>query len=895
MRRLSVLCVVVAGYGCGSADEPTSSNGADLGPGPSSPDMGGPGDLGPAPSPDMGSSPPAEVPTVLRTTPAEGNRTGDRPPVQFVFSEPMAPEAADYVNAEAEGTSVPLQVLVNGARIDVGFVERLPGTSSVTVTVQAGAPAVDGDVLESPFVLNFRVRGTAPIPPVLAAELAPEPLGPCPAPSGKLAAGMSALADGLDGFGWDFSTLYSPVAWGVPVEAVTRWINDGARSEGVRIQADRVPRVDDCFVGALRGARSDEVLAVQGAFADGLASFEAWNRPADSAGAYPLDGEVDYPFASAVWGLFENRAPDAEPVWTGELRTRLENFEVQLGPELRSALADLVHALGEAELLRASAMGDQARQLSAAAALVPRMDLFRSLTQTGRWIVEPEGPLSRLRRDGNLEAFDGTFISMAARRVAAASERVIDALEGAPELAPLAFDTPIGRMALHFGTEADVHTLDGDVALFVDRGGEDHYLGQVAANVDPRVPAAVLIDLRGDDRYGPDDFLLSDPSLPLEDTVAPAAGFTQGFGPLGVGLLYDLQGNDRYRGTSLVQGAGFMGVGALIDRAGNDRYDGTFFAQGTGQFGTGLLLDEAGQDVYVTFHNGQGVGRPQGQGLLLDRGGADEYLAVYVGHTEELPEGGRVIFPGGSVQDGRGSGYTHTAENGDVLVHNLSGAQGTGWGFRFDWFPAGASTAVVWAGGFGALVDEGTEDDLHFADTLSIGQGFVYGLGLMHDDGGDDLYRAFWWAFGSGTHMGTGLFRDRGGDDDVMVTRFSAALGHDTGVSWYIDEGGSDLYQGNITHGRSLDEGLAFFMDLAGADFYQSPLAINYGVCNHSYDSPVPSLPRAGMFLDAGPESDFYETAGGAAADDTTWTQDPAGAGAASPDFKKGWGQDNPG
>lgn len=888
MRRLSLLCVVLLGAGCGSEGEPGPSGGADLGPAGPDGSSGRP-DMGPDPIVDM--APPGD-PTVLRSIPAEGSRTSDRPPVQFVFSEPMASEAADFVSAEAAGETVDLQTLVNGARIDVAFVERLPGTSSVTITVAAGAPAVAGGTLAAPFALKFRVRGTASIPPVLSTELDPEALGPCPAPSAKLAAGLASLAEGLDGFGWGFSTLYSPVAWGVPVEAVTRWINDGARNEGVRIRADQVPRVDDCFVAALRGAGSAEVLQVQGAFADRLATFEGWARPPDPAGDYPLDALVDHPFASAVWGLFEGRAPDAEPVWTPELRTRLENFEAQLDPELGRALADLVHALGESELLRASAIGDRALQLSAAAQLVPRMDLLRSLTSTGRWIVEPEGPLSRLRRDENLEAFDLTFISMAARRVAAATERLIDALKSAPELEPLSFDTPIGRVELHFQTQADVHNLAGDVALFVDRGGEDHYLGQVAANVDPRVPAAVLVDLAGDDRYGPDGFALTDPELPLADTVAPGAGFSQGFGLLGVGLLYDVQGNDQYRGTSLVQGAGFMGVGGLIDRAGNDRYDGTFFAQGAGQFGSGLLLDEAGQDLYVTFHNGQGVGRPQGQGLLLDRGGEDEYLAVYVGHTEELPEEGRVIFPGGSVQNGQGSGYVHTGDDGNVRVHNLSGSQGTGWGFRFDWFPAGASTAVVWAGGFGALVDEGTEDDLHFADTLSIGQGFVYGLGLMHDDGGDDLYRAFWWAFGSGTHMGTGLFRDLGGDDDVMVTRFSAALGHDTGVSWYIDEDGSDLYQGNITHGRSLDEGLAFFMDLGGVDFYRSPLSINYGVCNHSYDSPVPSLPRAGMFLDAGPENDFYETGGGPAANDTTWTQTPAGGGAASPDFKRGWGRD---
>ncbi|MEM6368444.1 MAG: hypothetical protein AAF851_09080 [Myxococcota bacterium] len=883
MRRLWTICVLLTA--CGSESEPSADSG----------NMGGvQRDTGPMTGdPDLGLPPTPGVPVVLRTAPEAGSLTTDMPSVQIVFSEPMALEAADFLAAEADGESLDLRALVNDTRIDVGFDERLPGTSTVTVTVGAGAPSTRGGQLAETFVLRFRVRGTAPIPPVLASELSPEPLGACPDPSPAVVQGMATLAEGLAGFGWSFETLHSSVAWSVPVVAATRWINDGARGEGVRVALDQVPRVDDCFVGALRGADSAGVLSVQGAFVDELATFDGLARPSDSAGDYPLDGFVDFPFTSAVWGLFANRGPGEERSWSPELRTLLENYEARLVPELRRALADLVHALGEAELLRTVALGDRADDLQAAADLVTRMDLVRSLT-TGRWVVQPEAPLAVLLRNSNLENFDTTIISMAARRVAAASERVIEVLSGAstPELDPLEFDTPIGRVALHLQTNSDLHELAGDVALFIDAAGDDHYLGRIAANTDPRVPAAVVIDLGGNDRYGPDAYELTDPSLPFETVLGAENSFSQGFGLLGVGLLYDLQGDDLYRGAGLVQGVGFLGVGGLIDRAGSDRYDGTFMAQGTGQFGTGLLLDEEGEDLYVTFHNGQGVGRPRGQGLLLDRGGADEYLAVYIGHTDELPEAGRLLFPGGSVQDGRGVGYTHTEENGEVRVHNLSGSQGTGWGLRFDWFPEGAPTRAVWAGGFGALIDEGSEDDLHFADTLSIGQGFVYGLGLMHDDGGNDLYRAFWWAFGSGTHMGTGLFRDRAGDDDVMVTRFSAALGHDTGVSWYIDESGSDIYQGNITHGRSLDEGQAFFMDLGGVDFYRSPLSINYGICNHSFDSPVPGLARVGLFLDAGPEADFYETPGGAAANGSFWVQDPAGAGAASPTVKRGWGRD---
>ncbi|MBD0305831.1 MAG: hypothetical protein ICV76_04680, partial [Nitrospiraceae bacterium] len=72
-----------------------------------------------------------------------------------------------------------------------------------------------------------------------------------------------------------------------------------------------------------------------------------------------------------------------------------------------------------------------------------------------------------------------------------------------------------------------------------------------------------------------------------------------GAGFAGIGLLHDRAGRDRYIGSRLTQGAAIGGLGLLIDDEGNDLYTGFQYAVGFGgPLGVGAVLDVKGDDSY---------------------------------------------------------------------------------------------------------------------------------------------------------------------------------------------------------------------------------------------------------------------------------------------------------
>ena len=118
-------------------------------------------------------------------------------------------------------------------------------------------------------------------------------------------------------------------------------------------------------------------------------------------------------------------------------------------------------------------------------------------------------------------------------------------------------------------------------------------MGTPGATASLENPVSVVLDMGGDDYYG------------YEQTVYPP---NTGVGLLGVGLVYDVNGNDRYNGSIYSQGAGLFGVGVLFDRNGNDKYTASLSAQGCGYFGIGLCIDGSGDDEYYIHGSGQGLG-----------------------------------------------------------------------------------------------------------------------------------------------------------------------------------------------------------------------------------------------------------------------------------------------
>ncbi len=834
--------------------------------------------------PDAATTPP---PTVVGSTPADG---ADGVPadtsVRIVFSQPIdaVASASAVTLTDADGGALELVSLAPPDPQTLLFrLASSPPRGAQLVLRVAEAVGTSGVVQAEPFVASFRIDRLGAVPPRLgtlevaaldctdAYELPAEIDGP----------------DGLAAVGLSWDDLHSTVAWVAPNRGVMPWISDNSRTvASVRIDVERGPNVGQCYVRAVRTATSSggaAVVRALSAFHDPSVGLDSLTESFYRAPDYDEEG-LDRPLTTALRGLFEALTPVAgSPMvaWSEGLEDDVLAVEEALPPVLAAALADFVLAVGEAHLLRESALNGVPFEAwsSIAEEIVARNYVARPDLR----VLEPE-PLLDLTRTFSgteqIDLFELADMSRAAQRVFGASETLADVADDVREFDGPGLDvlTPVGRFVVRPGP-VDHKDAPDDAALILDLGGDDQYPGRVASTHRPYLVASVLIDVVGNDRYGPEGFDLKTASGGI--AFSSQGAFTQGLGLLGVALLHDLSGDDTYRATLMSQGAGIMGVGALIDDRGVDSYHGTFFAQGTGQVGVGMLWDQAGDDAYVLGGHGQGVGRPRGLGTLIDGAGDDDYLALHDDDPPVLLEKYRVFFPSPYFDEGP------PPEPGEEPVpeqHNQSVAQGVGWGFRFDWF----TDETNWAGGFGSLLDFGSGRDVHFADAMSMGQGFVYGLGLLHDDGGDDIYRAFWWAFGSGTHMGTGMFMEGGGDDDLTIGQFSAGLGHDTGISWYIDRGGDDRYGGQMTYGRALDEGLSFFIEEGGMEIYEGINSTNHGICQHR-EPELLGLERVGLFIDLGGEVDAYLTGNVSAMNDASWYQSPRGG---SPAFKRGIGLD---
>ena len=155
--------------------------------------------------------------------------------------------------------------------------------------------------------------------------------------------------------------------------------------------------------------------------------------------------------------------------------------------------------------------------------------------------------------------------------------------------------------------------------------------------------------------------------------------------PGGFGLLVDLFGTDTYDAPK-GQGAGWgYSLGILLDLDGNDRYITKQQAQGWGcDSGSGLLIDYKGDDAYSCVSgSGQGGGSDLGFGLLIDKNGNDQF------------SGGRRI---GGVGMRNGIGIC-VDEAGDDLHATLDPPSSLGCGFPASGF-----------GSVGLFIDLGGRD-----------------------------------------------------------------------------------------------------------------------------------------------------------------------------------------
>ncbi len=334
--------------------------------------------------------------------------------------------------------------------------------------------------------------------------------------------------------------------------------------------------------------------------------------------------------------------------------------------------------------------------------------------------------------------------------------------------------TPYGRVLVLGTGDDDVDVGTEGAWLVVDLGGNDRIRGGVGAS-SATLPVAACLDLSGDDVYEGGDR-------------------AQGAGCVGVGVLLDVQGKDRYSMTgTLGQGAGLFGLGVLADLAGDDTYVCPYSGQGCGFFGIGMCLDAAGDDSYTLDSDGQGFGGVAGVGVLADRSGDDRYEAVVDPAVTKRP--------------------SYHTEN-KVTVSN---AQGCGMGRRGD-----GADGHSWAGGIGCLLDvEG--NDAYTAANWCQGCGYWFGTGLLWDGAGDDRFLANGWASGSGAHFSVGCLVDESGDDLHRVAQnWGLGYGHDFTVGICVDLAGNDVYEaGEAGIGWSINRSVAILVDGGGDDVYR--------------------------------------------------------------------------
>ncbi|MBX2801833.1 MAG: hypothetical protein KTR31_29410 [Myxococcales bacterium] len=562
----------------------------------------------------------------------------------------------------------------------------------------------------------------------------------------------------------------------------------------------------------------------------------------------------DHPVAS-VLGLATDRLevePAAAPVLT--LSTDVDLSSIP--PDLARALVPIIEAIAtaaevrwELETYAPESPADLVRYGNGHAGwgvdeVVPNVwseSVQRWIREDVPLLFEPARVLAFAIEEADLGRFEGSDVSFEA-------------------------ETAFGRILIA-GPGRDAPGDLGRVALYLDLGGDDSYTHPTGAN-SASVPVAVHVDLGGNDTYGyettdegGDGLLPADsagrrtpPFTPLSESTVGR----QGSGRFGVGMSFDLGGgDDTYATLRMGQGWGALGVGVLYDDGGDDTYLAEIAAQGAASFGIGLFLDQDGHDIHRTLSESQGLGRAFGVGVAWDGGGDDEWFAE---------PGSRMGGPDLLV----GTTYQLTDANNSV-------AQGVGFGTNLE---------ESLSGGLGILRDR-AGDDVYTAGMFAQGLGYGVGTGLLLDGQGADTYDALWHAQGSSAHRGLGVLLDAGSEDDRFNTRLAPAihglgLGHDLSIGLTINEGGNDTYVlPDLGAAASSCQGRGLFVDGGGDDTYVASTTRSVGYGNHWRDeltkltscdeSPRIEEQSVGLFIDAGGTDTWTWPGKGGPGDDSTF------------------------
>ncbi len=356
-------------------------------------------------------------------------------------------------------------------------------------------------------------------------------------------------------------------------------------------------------------------------------------------------------------------------------------------------------------------------------------------------------------------------------------------------------------------TGDDVYEYFVPPLMIIEGGGNDTYK---FSGYPDNYPLTVIIDFAGDDHY------LS------TDSTEPGIGGAI----LGMSILIDRAGNDRYEGVNVTQGAGIFGVGIVQDTDGDDIYEAGSWSQAAATFGLGILTDGAGADSLHCLVNSQGFGFTRGCGLLVDLGGDDKYVADDV----------NIVNPSSQTKE-----------------HNSSLAQGVGFGKRADYLDGHS-----WAGGVGILCDV-SGNDLYSAGLFAQGCAYWHAVGMLLDGGGNDSYNGVWYVQGSGAHYGVGYLDDFDGNDRYTATRnMAVGAGHDFTIGYLNERAGDDVYTvPNLSLGGGNAAGIGIFHDHSGSDTYNSSGGTTLGRANRTASGMRTFQYCFGIFIDGGGQDTY--------------------------------------
>ena len=540
-------------------------------------------------------------------------------------------------------------------------------------------------------------------------------------------------------------------------------------------------------VAGLRASRSAEAA---------LGPLEAALRDADDPLAASLDWMTPMTAPGSRWPLaLPGRSPSTDP--------------------LRFELA-----------LVLSAMADSHRFLARAFAEIPATAtprLLRRQALEGDFQGSEEPDFRQL-----LVTIDRDALLAGMLTLVAAVERLQRFVITAPQ-PPVSWtlDTPMGQIAVDT-TGAGNRYLLLDPLLVLDVGGDDEY------RFLPRSDGhriSVLLDHGGNDRY---------------EAIGP--GSDPSSATLGLGILWDTEGDDHHLGTRQAQASALFGAALLVDGGGDNHFVAGGHAQAHAIAGLAILHASPGKDRFTAQTHAQGSAGPLGVAVLIDPSGDDRYTLDNTPLSRPSSQ-----LPG----------------------HNSSMGQGAGRGLRGD-----ARSGRSAAGGIGILIDL-AGDDRYLAQVFAQGVGYHEGLGLLVDNGGDNRFAAAWYAMGAAAHDAAGLLLKRGTGNDSYRSSHSISLGaaHDFSVGIFLDAGGDDAYAAaDLSLGAAHDNSLGLFIDAAGDDAYRLAGAgcRAFGAADRDpQGSGREDRVNLGLFMDLG-GADRYPAHCSQARNDAVWTSPQA-------------------